>query len=90
MTGYLIAAVAALLFAWLSMEAVNVFVPISRRGMQIGGAVVLTLIGVVIVTQVQFYYPVPPREPLPCGDGVDYDTRDGLCYKLVPKQYRRY
>ena len=65
MTGYLIAGVAALLFAWLSMEAVKMFVPVSRRGMLIGGAVVLTLIGVVILTQVQFYYPIPPREPLP-------------------------
>jgi hypothetical protein len=72
------------------MEAVAVFVPLSRRAMQIGGALVLTLICIVIVTKVQFHYPVPPREPVPCmGDGVDYDTRDGLCYKLVPKQYQR-
>lgn len=28
--------------------------------------------------------------PVPCaGDGVDFDIRDGLCYKHVPLKYQR-
>ena len=33
--------------------------------------------------------PEQDRIPLPCGHGVDYDTRDGLCYKFVPLRFRR-
>ncbi|MET0674736.1 MAG: hypothetical protein ABW175_02960 [Bradyrhizobium sp.] len=32
--------------------------------------------------------PEPQNLPVPCGDGADYDTRDGLCYKFVPLQFQ--
>lgn len=38
----------------------------------------------------QLHQPEAERTALPCiGDGVDYDIRDGLCYKHVPLKFQR-
>src|SRR4029453_1342826 len=48
-------------------------------------ALPVIIISLVITFHLRQINPEPERRALPCkGDGVDYDIRDGLCYKSVP------
>jgi hypothetical protein len=82
---------AVLTWAWLGAGAVALFVPLSRTA----NWVVFTSLATFAAILLSVVY-VPgdvrrlERTPLPCiGDGVDFDTRDGLCYKNVPLRFQR-
>jgi hypothetical protein len=82
---------AVLLWAWLAAGAVALFVQLSRTAIWVLFIALASLAAMLL-----FFFNVPgevrslERTPLPCtGDGVDFDTRDGLCYRNVPQQFQR-
>jgi hypothetical protein len=82
---------AVLLWAWLAAGAVALFVPLSPIASRVVFVAVASSAALLLFV---FYTPSDvhrvERTPLPCaGDGVDFDIRDGLCYKNVPRQFQR-
>jgi hypothetical protein len=82
---------AVLLWAWLAADAVALFFPLSPTASWV---VFIALASFAAMLLIVLYVPGDVRSlertPLPCiGDGVDFDTRDGLCYKNVPRQFQR-
>jgi hypothetical protein len=80
-----------LLWAWLLAGAVALFVPLSPIASRVIFVAVASSAALLLFA---FYSPrgihSVERTPLPCvGDGVDFDIRDGLCYKNVPRQFQR-
>jgi len=80
-----------LLWAWLMAGAIALFVPLSPIASRV---VFIALASSAALLLFVFYSPGDirsvERTPLPCvGDGVDFDTRDGLCYKNVPLRFQR-
>jgi hypothetical protein len=52
-------------------------------------APIILIAALAITYRLRQEYPEVERTPLPCADGVDYDVRDGLCYKHVPMKFQR-
>jgi hypothetical protein len=93
---------AVALWAWLLADCANRFVrlwngsdpddgpPVLNKRRALIAAPFILIASVAITYRLHLDNPVPPRTALPCtDDGVDFDTRDGLCYKLVPLRFQR-
>jgi hypothetical protein len=93
---------AVALWAWLFADCANRFVcllngiepedgpPVLNKRRVLIAAPLILIASLAITYRLHLDNPVPPRIPLPCTDeGVDFDTRDGLCYKLVPLRFQR-
>ena len=93
---------AVALWAWLLADCANRFVillnggdpddgpPVLNKGRALIAAPIILTASLAITYRLHIDNPVPPRLPLPCtDDGVDFDTRDGLCYKFVPLRFQR-
>jgi hypothetical protein len=75
------------LWIWVLTECAHI---VTKRRAIIAAPLIL-IAGLVLTYHLQRTNPVPPRLPVTCkGDGVDFDTRDGLCYTQVPKRFQRY
>ena len=61
---------------------------VTRKSMLIAAPFVV-IGGLVLTHALRASNPEPQNLPVPCGDGADYDIRDGLCYKVVPQQFQR-
>jgi hypothetical protein len=82
---------AVLVWAWLAAGVVEQFVPLSTKARYV---VIIAWAGAAALILFVSFNPTafrdPGNPPVPCvGDGVDFDTRDGLCYKHVPLQFQR-
>lgn len=90
------------LWLWLVVDCAHLIVHLARGRCEGERSPVLTkkrvalaapfilVVAFAITHRLHQEYPDVERTPLPCvGDGVDYDVRDGLCYKHVPLKFQR-
>ena len=88
--GFLLLGASAALLSWLAVGVVELFTPLNKQQRLWVFVIILASFTLLSVPYVPNFGNPAARVALPChGDGIDYDIRDGLCYKHVPTQFQR-